>query len=71
MDTRERRIIFGTAVRQAREKQRLSQRTLAAMCDTNQSYIWQVETGQVSVGLDLVCRIADALGVSVCELIQF
>ena len=41
------------------------------MASTNQSYLWEVETGRVSVGLDVLCRIADALGVRVATLIDF
>lgn len=49
----------------------LSQRELPLMASTNQSYLWEVETGRVSIGIDVLCRIADALGVRVRDLVEF
>jgi transcriptional regulator with XRE-family HTH domain len=63
METRDRRLLFGQHVRQARQGQHLSQRKLADMIGSNQSYLWEVETGQVSVGFDIICRLSDALEV--------
>lgn len=63
MDTHECRRLLGLALRDARRGQRLSQRRLAAMAGTNQSYLWEIETGRVSVGLDTLCRISTALDV--------
>lgn len=68
---KDRRYRLGSAIRTMREQQNLSQRKLALMAGTNQSYLWEIETGQTSVGLDLLCQIADALGVPVQELIDF
>lgn len=63
MDTHEFRRLTGNAIRDAREAQHLSQRKLADMAGTNQSYLWEVEHGRVSVGLDNLCRISEALDV--------
>ena len=41
------------------------------MASTNQSCLWEVETGRVSIGIDVLCRIADALGVRVRDLVEF
>ena len=71
MDTHERRILFGHVIRELRTKQHLSQRKFAAMIGSNQSYLWEVETGRVSVGFDFICRIADALGVPLPYLFSF
>lgn len=54
-----------------REEQGLSQRKLALMVGSNQTHIWQIETGKVSVGIELLCRIADSLGIKVKDLIDF
>ena len=54
-----------------REKQGLSQRKFALMVDTNQTHLWQIETGRTNIGFDLLCRIADGLGVQVRDLIEF
>jgi transcriptional regulator with XRE-family HTH domain len=63
MDTHERRILFGQHVRSARNAQQISQRKLAAMIGSNQSYLWEIEAGLVSVGFDMICRLSDALDV--------
>lgn len=71
MDTDERRKRVGVRVKALREQQGLSQRKLALMIGSNQTHIWQIENGNVNVGLDLLCRLADALGVNVRDLIDF
>ena len=71
MKSNEHRIILGDTIRRLREEQNLSQRKFALMIDTNQVYLWQIETGQVSVGIDLLCRIADGLGTTVNDLVDF
>lgn len=67
----DRKQLLGAAIRANREKQGLSQRKLALMVGSNQTHIWQVETGKVSVGVELLCKIADSLGVKVKDLIDF
>ena len=71
MDTDERRKQVGVRVKALREQQGLSQRKLALMIGSNQTYIWQIENGTVNVGLDILCRLADALEVNVRDLIDF
>ncbi len=71
MDTDERRKRVGVRVKALREQQGLSQRKLALMIGSNQTHIWQIENGNVNVGLDLLCRLADALEVNVRDLIDF
>lgn len=71
MDSSERKRQLGAAIRRERERQGLSQRMLALMAGSNQTHIWEIENGSVSVGLDLLCRIADSLGVQVRDLIAF
>lgn len=58
-------------MRALREERGRSQRDFAAMAGTNQSYLWEIETGRTNATVDVLCRIADALGVSVGELIDF
>ncbi len=67
----DRKESLGAAIRAQREIQGLSQRKLALMVGSNQTHIWQIETGQVSVGIELLCRIADSLGIKVKDLIDF
>ena len=71
MNTDERRKRVGVRVKALREQQGLSQRKLALMIGSNQTHIWQIENGNVNVGLDLLCRLAEALEVNVRDLIDF
>ncbi|WP_456035465.1 helix-turn-helix domain-containing protein [Senegalimassilia anaerobia] len=71
MSTDERRKQMGARIKTLREQQGLSQRKLALMIGSNQTHIWQIENGTVNVGLDLLCRLADALEVNVRDLIDF
>ena len=50
------------AIVNRREAQRLSQRELARRAKTTQAVISRIENGNVSVGLQMLQRIADALG---------
>lgn len=71
MSTDKRRKRLGARIKTLREQQGLSQRKLALMIGSNQTYIWQIENGTVNVGLDILCRLADALEVNVRNLIDF
>ena len=71
MSTDERKKRMGARIKTLREQQGLSQRKLALMIGSNQTHIWQIENGTVNVGLDLLCRLADALEVNVRDLIDF
>lgn len=62
---------MGARIKMLREQQGLSQRKLALMIGSNQTHIWQIENGTVNVGLDILCRLADALEVNVRDLIDF
>lgn len=70
-DFKTRRERFGASVRGARATKGLSQRALALMIGTTQSYVWRLESGRINPTLDVQCRIADALGVSVRDLVDF
>ena len=71
MNTDERRKRLGERIKALREQQGLSQRKLALMIGSNQTHIWQIENGTVNLGLDILCRLADALEVNVRDLIDF
>lgn len=62
---------MGARIKTLREQQGLSQRKLALMIGSSQTHIWQIENGTVNAGLDLLCRLADALEVNVRDLIDF
>ncbi len=71
MDFDQKRLVLGSAIRERREEQGLSQNRLALMVGSSKSHIWRIETGRVGVGIDDLARIADALGVQVRDLIAF
>lgn len=66
-----RRKQLGKTIKAKRSKAGYTQRAFAPIAGTNQSYLWEIENGRVSVGVDVLCRIADALGITVNELIEF
>ena len=47
----------------------MSQEELAARANTAQKYVSQVEKGRVSVGLDVLAKLATALNVDVADLL--
>ena len=68
MDAQDRKSKLGAKVRELREAQGLSQQRFALMIGTAQSYLSDIETGQINVGYDLLCRIAEALDVKIGDL---
>lgn len=71
MDNMERRRRLGENIRARRAEAGLTTRGFAQMAGTSHTYLWQVESGAVSVGLDMLCRFADALGCEVRDLMDF
>lgn len=71
MDIDQKRAALGTAIRQRRESQGLSQYKLALMIGSSKSHIWRIETGRVGVGIDDLARIAEALDTEVRDLVSF
>ncbi len=71
MNIEQKRLALGTAIREHRESQGLSQEKLALMVGSSKSHIWRIETGKVGVGIDDLSRIADALDTEVRQLIVF
>lgn len=62
---------LGTAIKAARERQGISQRRFAMMTGTSRSYLWRIESGSADLGIDVLCKIAQALDVEVKDLIDF
>ena len=71
MDSFSHRKVLGERIKTLRESQGLSQRKLALMANTNQTHLWQIESGRANVGIDLLYRIASALDVRVQDLVDF
>ncbi|MBP3894229.1 MAG: helix-turn-helix transcriptional regulator [Atopobiaceae bacterium] len=70
MDRLALRLLVGREIRRRRESQGLTLQVLADMVGTSYTHIWKVENGKVSVGLDLLGRIASALDVPLRELVD-
>lgn len=68
MEAQERKTKLGARVRELREAQGLSQQKFALMIGTGQSYLSDIEAGQINVGYDLLCRMAEGLGVKIGDL---
>jgi transcriptional regulator with XRE-family HTH domain len=62
---------FGASVRQLRRKRGWSQEHLAALADLNRSYMGEVERGSVVPSLLTAAKLAQALSVSLPELMTF
>lgn len=56
---------IGFRLTQLRQEKGLSQRDLAKISGVTQKTIYKVEKGIFSVGLDVLCRITDALSCDV------
>lgn len=60
---------FGQLIRDARLAAELSQESLAAACEVHPTYISHLERGRSSPSLEVICALADALGVSAGALV--
>jgi transcriptional regulator with XRE-family HTH domain len=61
---------LGSAIRQVREDRGLSQERLAELADLHRTYVSSVELGRRNISFENIYRIANALGVSMTELVQ-
>lgn len=59
---------FGTAIRQYREKQGLSQESLAEKAELDRTYVSGIERGRRNPSLLSIERLAKALGIGLDEL---
>ena len=63
--------MLGNEIRTRRKAVGLSQDMLGQMVGNGQSYIHRIEAGKVSVGMNALIKIADALDIEVRDLILF
>ena len=71
MDNVREKKALGAKIKTARETQGISQRRFALMTGTSRSYLWKIESGAADIGIDVLIRIARALGTPVKELVDF
>jgi transcriptional regulator with XRE-family HTH domain len=62
--------VFGDRVRYFRRSKQLSQDQLAEMSDLHRTYIGSVERGERNITLVNAQKIANALSVSLCDLVR-
>jgi len=60
---------FGDTVRALRESQGIAQEALASTADMDRSYLGRLERGEKQPPLDVVFRVAAALGVEAHKLV--
>jgi transcriptional regulator with XRE-family HTH domain len=63
-------VAFGTAIRERRRAQGISQEALAHEAGIDRSYMSSVERGGQNVGLVLAAQIAKALDTTLAELMR-
>jgi transcriptional regulator with XRE-family HTH domain len=61
--------LFGVRLRQLRHSRGMTQSQLAATAQVTVGYIGRLEAGGAAPGIDLVARVATALGTNVAELL--
>jgi transcriptional regulator with XRE-family HTH domain len=76
MPTRKRRIqhaeivrLFAARLREVRRSRGMTQAELARQAHVTVSYVWRLESGGAAPGIDLVDRLAKALGTTVTDLL--
>lgn len=61
---------LGGRIRTVRKAKRMTQENLAESADLNLSYLSEIERGLANVSLCVVSAVANALGMSVAELLE-
>ncbi len=61
-------VTFGMKLRAAREKAGVSQEKLAELSGLHRTYVSSVERGRCNISLQNIERLAQALGVTMAEL---
>lgn len=60
---------FGARLRELRNSRGMTQAELAAKAHVTASYVWKLESGGAAPGIDLVDRLAVALGTNAADLL--
>jgi transcriptional regulator with XRE-family HTH domain len=64
------RITLARNIRQLRVRKAISQESLAELAGLHRTYLGSIERGERNVSIDNIGRVADALGVTVSELLK-
>lgn len=63
-------VALGNAIRRERIEQGISQERLALLAEVDRSYVGRVERGDNNVAILTLARLADALKVSLADLME-
>lgn len=61
---------IGQRIRQIREQKKMTQKDLSDLSDLDRSYITSIENGQRNISIINLEKLANALGVPLCELFK-
>ena len=64
------KTVFGQKVKQLRKAKELSQEDLAEKSGLNRPYISAIEQGKRNVSLEVIEKLAEALGIEIKELFE-
>lgn len=70
MDPRDLRQAFAANLRRLRHTKGISQEDLAYEADVNRTYLSKLEKGVSYPGLEIIAKLADALGIEPAELLR-
>jgi transcriptional regulator with XRE-family HTH domain len=70
MDPRDLRQVFAANLRRLRHANGISQEDLAYEANVNRTYLSKLEKGVSYPGLEIIAKLADALGVEPAELLM-
>lgn len=64
------RDLFAANLRRVRREKGMSQEQLADAAHINRTYVSKLETSATYVGLEIIAKLADALGIEAAELLM-
>jgi transcriptional regulator with XRE-family HTH domain len=65
------KVRFGLKVKELRKAKKISQEELAHLAQLERSYVSNIEMGKRNVSLEVMEKLAGALGVEMGELVNF
>jgi transcriptional regulator with XRE-family HTH domain len=63
-------VALGSAIRALRKERKLSQEELAELAGADRSHLGRLERGDNEIAFLLLCRLADALSVTVAQIME-
>ena len=61
---------FGARIRELRKRQGISQEALASLAGVHRTYVGMIERGEKNITLTNIAKLANALGVSIRDLLD-